>query len=450
MLAAVLDREGYEVAIGDSNALRSPEEQVIEDIKDEVKKYGEYDFYGFGGLITTYTWQKNMIKRIKKEFPDVPILVGGGCFSSIPNEMLKWIPEISVGAFGEGEETIIDLVKHYDKEAKQFMNLQEVKGIYYNEDKATTGSNPIGRKKKVYRTQPRPLIEDLDTLPYPAWEMLPLEEYFRWSPIPLSPEAMRCFRRIDVISERGCPNNCSFCYHWLSDKEHPVRFNSPKYVVEMLKKLRIKYAIDFISFLDENMLCNESRVREFCELMENDGLNEVIKWGCLGDVRHANLDFLKILRRAGCTYISYGGESANQRMLDAMKKGTTVKQNQKAIQYTAQANINPVMTFIFGYPGETIESIIDTTKFWSDNGITCDAFLIQPYPGTELYNQVKSKILEQYNGNLEEWVSKLADATEFNINLSDFTTPELLGLKELARQRNIKELERFAQLQGKK
>jgi anaerobic magnesium-protoporphyrin IX monomethyl ester cyclase len=444
MLAAVLDRSGYEVTVMDNNAFRLDIPLIAETLKDEAKKWGNYDLFGFGGLITTFEWQQKAIKALRASFPNIPIVMGGGCFSSMPEQMFYWIPEISVGVYGEGEETIIDLVKHYDTKERRFFALREVKGIYYTNDQFTEQAN---KPKKVWKTQDRPLIEDLDTLPYPAWNMIPVEEYFKWSPIPLSPDALSCKRRIDVISERGCPNNCTFCFH-NGMGQHRVRFNSVKYVVEMIRKLRIRYAVDFISFLDENMLCNRERTMDLCNALEDAGLTDVIKWGCLGTVRDVDNILLAKMRRAGCTYISYGAESMNQQILNSMRKGITPEMIDKALHETAEAQINPIMTFILGYPGETVDSILDSVRFWAKYNIQCDPFLIQPYPSTDLFKEYEGKIAYDYEGDLQAWVKKLGDATEFTVNLSNFSTPELLGLKELAKEHNIRELEKFKKAYG--
>lgn len=428
LIAAVLDRAGHEVVLLDVNAFRLSMDEILEEVKGN-----DYDLIGLSGLVTTYKFQKKLIPLLRNIFPEACIISGGGCATSIPKEMLTWVPELDLCTIGEGEKTIIDIVEHIKDR-----DFSDVLGVVYR-----------GRDGKIIENLPRPLMtqEELDQLPYPALDMLPMEDvYFKNSALALSREALESKRRLDIISERGCPWGCTFCFHNVGGRK--VRYQSPKYVVEMIKHFRLRYAIDFVTLIDENMLANKKRAMEFCDLYEEAGLADVLKWGSTGHPNTIDPDILSRLKECGCTYLEIGGESADNRILKEIKKNTTVDRLQSALESTLKAGINPVMNFMVGYEGEDLQSIYNTTRFWIKNGFRIYPFIITPYPGSELYYKNMDKILEQYGGNLENYILALGDATDLTVNISRFSDPELLGLRELMVKQDIMRIKRFAKLKN--
>ncbi|KQC04398.1 MAG: hypothetical protein APR53_03370 [Methanoculleus sp. SDB] len=430
IIAAVLDLEGHDVVLLDANAHRLGIDEILADIADE-----SFDIISLSGLVTTYGFQKKILPGLRGLFPDALLITGGGCASSIPEEMLTWIPELDLCCIGEGEKTIVEIVDNSDDR-----NFSDVIGINYRNNEGVIIKNP-----------PRPYMseEELNTLPYPALDMLPMEEvYFPNSSIALSAEAFGAKRRIDVISQRGCPYDCTFCYHIVGGKR--VRFQSARYVVGMIKHFRFRYAIDFVTLIDENMLANKKRALEFCDLYEEEGLADLVKWGTTSHANSIDPQLLKRLKECGCTYLEIGGESADNRILKEIKKNTTVDRLQYALQETIRAGINPVMNFMVGYEGEDCQSIYETVTFWIKNGFKIYPFIITPYPGSALYHSNMDKILEQYDGKLEDYILSLGDATELTVNISRFSDPELLGLRELMAKGDLKRIMRFSEQRGEK
>ncbi|MCK5159127.1 MAG: B12-binding domain-containing radical SAM protein [Candidatus Heimdallarchaeota archaeon] len=424
LIAAVLDKDGQEVVLLDANAYRLSVDEIIEEIKDE-----DFDLIGLSGLVTTYRFQKKLASKLRIVSPKSLIISGGGCATSIPHEMLTWIPEIDLCGIGEGEKTILDIIAHIGDR-----DFTDVLGIVYRDQNGKIIENPK-----------RPLMTpvELDQLPYPALDMLPMEDvYFKNSSLAVSREAFESKRRVDIISERGCPWGCTFCFHNVGGRK--VRYQSPKYVVEMIKHFRFKYAIDFVTLIDENMLANKKRAMEFCDLYEEAGLADIVKWGSTGHPNTIDPDILPRLKECGCTYLEIGGESADNRILKEIKKNTTVDKLQRALDLTLKVGINPVMNFMVGYEGEDLQSIYRTTKFWIKNGFQIFPFIITPYPGSELYYKNMDKILEQYDGKLENFILALGDATELTVNISTFSDPELLGLRDLMAKQDLVRIKRFA------
>lgn len=449
MLAAVSEEHGHQVGVIDLNAERIGTEGLSELLKQYHKE--RWDVLAIGGLITQYKYIKEILLVIKKREPQATVVAGGGFLTSMPKWMMKNLP-IDVGVIGEGEKTWIELLDHV--ESKRFKN---VKGIIYRKS-----------GNKIIRTKPRPLMteKELDELPYPAWDLLPLNAYFANSKIPLSVQAMTCNRRLDVISERGCPFKCTFCSHnGMSQRDvnriyncnikgPAIRFQSARYVVDMIKHMRLKYCIDFVSILDENFTTNRKRALEFCDLMEEEDLtnltNPPLYWGILGHVITVNYALLLRMRDCGCSYISYGGESADQRVLDSINKRQTPEQMQAAVDATIRAEMNPLMTFMI-CPEDDITSILRTVNFWIQNQVKIEPFFCTPYPATELYEKNKDIILKQYNGDMNKFLCALDDATKLVANLNPhFTNVDLLGLRQLMIDHDIEGIKRFAREKGMK
>ena len=472
ILSALAYEAGFEVGILDANAFRLNRELIRRYLKSESSEK-PIDIIGISGLITTYGFQKEIIPWIRKDLPDTLIVAGGGCASSIPREMLEWIPELDMVCIGEGEKTFIEILNHLEDR-----DFSRVEGIYYKEDlqdwlvphhkhqkkreRSTRQMMKVRARGEVeiIENPLRPLMteKELNDLPYPAWNLLPMEEvYFPNSPLELSDEALQCKRRIDVISERGCLYQCTFCHHnymggdLLPDGtrlQPSVRWQSARYVVDMIKYARIKMAIDFVSFLDENFLANKKRALEICRLLEEEDLVGAVKWGCLGGPQNIDAELLGRLKETGCTYISYGFESANKDILKEIRKPHKVNHMQKALEMTFKAGINPIAAFMVGYAGETFESIYDTVKFWIRNGIQCAPFFITPYPATELFEKNKEKILSQYDGDYQKFVEALGDPYKYIVNLTSFSVPEILGLRDLMVIHDLKSIREYAKSQG--
>jgi anaerobic magnesium-protoporphyrin IX monomethyl ester cyclase len=227
-------------------------------------------------------------------------------------------------------------------------------------------------------------------------------------------------RSMNIISSRGCPFSCNYCYHLFGRSKYRLR--SPRNIAEEIEYLVDQYGVDFIGFVDDNMMASEKRILEFCDAMEKKKFH--VAWGCHGRVTSANPAVLDRMADVGCVWIGYGIESGSQKILNAMNKRARVEQAKEAIQNTRKVGIYPNTTFIFGCPGETHETIQETIAFKKELGIQCGSFFATPYPETPLYNQIKSRIHDE-----EEFIRSLGNATEFSINLTNFDDETLFELK---------------------
>jgi len=405
-IASTLRINGFEVEILDLNGLRPSREEILDSLQGK-----SWHLAGISGLITTFGFQKWLIPELKNINPDAPVLSGGG-LATCSSDLLFQRTPLDIAAIGEGEETMLCLCRAVE----QGEDLKRIPGIRFREGERIV-TNP-GRKN----------IPDLDTVPFPAWDLLPMEIYLRnpiWGDVAGNSsgfrKGVRVTRSMNIISSRGCPFSCNYCYHLFGRSSY--RFRSAHNVVEEVEALVSSYGVDFVGFVDDNMMASERRLLEFCDLLEKK--NFPITWGCHGRVTSAKPDILRRMAEVGCVWIGYGIESGSQEILDAMNKKAVVAQAKEAIHNTRKAGIYPNTTFIFGYPGESVRTIQETIDFKKEMAIECGSFFATPYPGTPLYQKAKERI-----GDDEKFIRSLGNATEFSINLTEFADDEFFALKK--------------------
>jgi anaerobic magnesium-protoporphyrin IX monomethyl ester cyclase len=435
----------------------------------------DYDIIGIGGLTTQTRYIADMAKMVREEFPDAVIIGGGGFMSAQPREMMRWIPEFDVGFVGEAYNTFREFLAVFNGN----QNWSKIKGTVYRE----------GTKIKLGRMRELIPEEKMDEeIPYPAYEYSMVEAYLQYSAMTYSPivsglvalNVREQLRRLDVMSSLGCPLNCSFCFHLGATPScqskiynktvtgKAVRKHSPKYVVNLIGMLRQQYGVNFVSFIDENFTVNKQWFYDFCSELENADLSNLIHWGVVGHANTVDAEMLSKGHDVGMSYISYGGETASPTLLKTIGKLQTPDQMANAIAITHAAKITPIMSFILGFPEETIEDVIATTQFFIDNQINCGPFLLQPYPGTVLFEKYKDKIIAEQlteeekeildkhamleatandfrirDDALKRWIFSLDDAVKISCNISQFSDMELLGLKQAMEFWDIKRLKAF-------
>jgi len=413
-VAGTLIQQGFDVKIFDVNALRPTKDQIIESLKNM-----HWDIVGLSGLITTIEFQKWLVTELKRMHPEAPVVSGGGLATSCP-ELLFEETQVDIAVIGEGERTMLDLCRAIEARA----DLNEISGLHFRQN------------NRIIQNEPCRNIQNLDEIPFPAWDLLPMDIYLKnpiWGDVASNSSGFRkdikVARSMNIISSRGCPFSCNYCYHLFGRSKY--RFRSAQNVIDEIEILVDRYSVDFIGFVDDNMMASEKRLLEFCDLMEQKRFT--LTWGCHGRVTSAKPDVLNRMAEVGCVWIGYGIESGSQKILDAMNKRATVEQAKQAIIHTRNAGIYPNTTFIFGYPGETIESIQETVDFKKEMGIECGSFFATPYPGAPLYKQIRPGIKDE-----RAFIRSLGNATEFSINLTDFDDETLFNLKKaMDENRNV-------------
>ncbi len=374
MLGSVLRKSGHRVRIIDSTAQILDNKETLE----EIKKF-QPDIVGFTGVTPSILKAVKMASMVKDLYPSIPILIGGPHFTAIPEKTLMDYPAFNYGVVGEGEITIVELVNALASNRKP----SNVPGVAFREN---------GR---VRFNPPRPPIMNLDSLPFPAWELL--DDF----PSKYHPALFK-YKRLPsthIISSRGCPHKCIFCDTSVFSRR--VRFHSPEYVLEMVDFLVKYFKIKEVIFEDDQFLVKQERVAEICEGFLNSKFD--IAWSCSGRVDSvSDLALLKLMKRSGCWQINYGIESASQKILDFAKKAITIEQVEKAVSLTRKAGILAKGYFIFGLPFETEKTMKTSIRFAKKIPLSdVSVFMLTPFPGSRMYD-----IAEQY-GTIENDFDKM-------------------------------------------
>jgi radical SAM superfamily enzyme YgiQ (UPF0313 family) len=365
-IGAVLRRIGCEVTLLDSSVMAESEiEGLIQS--------SHYDLFGTGGLFTVFDQIERLLQVNRKYHPKTPALLGGSILTALPDLMMGRM-EADIGIIGEGEATIVEIVEMLEKKA----GLSGVQGICFKED---------GR---IINNGKRPVISDIDGLPLPAWDLFPAEHYIE----NLSADIRfhnPSHRRMDLLAGRSCPFTCNFCYNTLG---HPARMRSPESILLEIMVLKELYGITFIQFMDETFLTNRERIKKLCNLLIGERVN--ISWKC--QTRSDTIDYetVEMMREAGCIDIFLGIESGSNKILRNMNKKTTVARNKRAILSIRRAGIEPETAFMFGYPGETEETIQESIQFIEEMDLFVESMnCATPLPSSRLYRDaVRSGLIK--------------------------------------------------------
>tara|TARA_B100001964_G_C14253874_1_gene611298 strand:- start:957 stop:2429 length:1473 start_codon:yes stop_codon:yes gene_type:complete len=460
-LSAIIRNEGHQLQVFDANAWRPTDEEI-----KSVLRADNWDVIATGGLVTTYGFIKKLVRYARQESPASLIVVGGGLITPIPYDIMHFLPDVDVGIVGEGYVTFPEVLLRVDDGRDKW---DDIHGIIWRDSAGRGHLNPE-----------RPLINNLDSLPFPAWDLFPVDIYFRGSSLLLSEEGMLSKRRLEIVCSYGCRFSCKFCFHlglsgelttkkrgdgeldvFLTHKRK-TRAHSPEYIIALVKKAKDEFDIDFVTFLDENFagLANDKEwYDKFSSLWKQAGFQpECVKqnkdhdssfckgihWGTTAHAAQVNMELLKRMRDIGCSHLDYGLESFSDEILKSLGKGSSSRKNEAAVVMTLKAGIRPIPNQIIGFPDESFESIKTSVKAWERLGIRNYPFMATPYPGSEWYFTFKEEILEQYSGNLEEFLLDLADATNITAVISkNFNAVELLGLRELMVSRDIKRIKDY-------
>lgn len=412
-IASILRNNGHEVEVMDINAHRWDRQAVEKKIAD-----ASFDIIGIGGIITVYHYVKWLIEIAKKYHPEKKVIVGGSVGTSIPHIIFEKT-QADIVCISEGEITIVDLCEALGDRNKE---LREVDGIWFR-----------ALDRSIVRNHPRSPIKDLDILPWPAWDLFPMDIYVtnpvgapnrnKWidgdtdNDTPLS---------MNLNGTRGCPYKCIYCYHDFMGQGY--RHRSADSIVKEMNFLYDKYSIKYFHFTDDEFVLKKNFIYDFCKQVRSEFKNDVT-WGCAGRVNLMTEDLIATMADAGCVSIGYGIESGSQKMLDTMKKGVTVEQAKEAIRLTSKYLGWADCSFMIGTPGESKDTIQETIDFCKELELNPEViFFSTPYPGTELYHMAleQNKIQDE-----EEYILNLGEQGEgIKVNLTQLSDQELWDAQE--------------------
>lgn len=376
-VAAVLEEAGHTVIV----KLRS--------ISQDWNSIGEYvagenpDLVGIACVQSVNIYNAmETARKIRREC-DAPIVMGGIHPTMKYREVLSECPAVDIIALHEAEYTAVDIAEALEHGS----SLSGVKGIAYRDN------------GKIKITERRPFLTDLDSIPFPARHLIPLEQF--------EPDS-----RGNMITSRGCPYACAFCC--VSGMHGTVfRARSPKNVIEEMRELVDVYDVHYTKFVDDTFSYKVARVVDLCNLLTEESMD--ITWGCNTRADRVDEKLLAKMKAAGCVDIYFGIESASQRTLDSVGKNQAITQVEKAINLSKKMGIKVTGSIVIGLPFETKEDVLETLKFVES--LDLDRLGIQtlvPHPGSLIYDNLEgygvALLTEDYT--LHNQVTPVVETTE--------------------------------------
>jgi radical SAM superfamily enzyme YgiQ (UPF0313 family) len=305
-----------------------------------------------------------VVSKVKQALPAIHTIAGGPHATIFPDEMIKH--GIDVVARGEGEQSIADLVRHYQGQ----MDISAIDGISYQ------------KNGRVIHNPDRKLIKNLNELPFPAWEFFPIRKY----------ESIfkRARLSLPILTSRGCPGKCTFCYKGIFGSRFRIR--SPQSILEEVYYLKENFKIEEFSIIDDCFTIQPKRAAEFCDLLVKYKVN--VPWSLPAGIRVDTVSeaLLKKLKDAGCYRVGFGIETGNADIMKSIKKGITLEQAHKAVYLAKKVGLESTANFMIGNLDETVDTVNDSIRF----AIALDPDYAQftraiPFPGSEMYAILKNQ-----------------------------------------------------------
>jgi radical SAM superfamily enzyme YgiQ (UPF0313 family) len=360
--AAVLEQDKHEVKLYDFPAMEWDKDKII-----DLAHLEKPDFVVLDSTTPSIYSDIECALMIKEAAGNAKVIMVGPHVSSLPEQVLtESNGAVDVACIGEYEYSVRDTVRNYP-------NLDSVTGICYMKNGVPT------------RTAARPLIDNLDELPFPAWHHLDLMKYF---------DGGKLYPYIDIISGRGCPNKCIFCLWPQVMHGYKYRLRSAKNVVDEIEhdiKLcpQVLHGGEFF-FEDDTFTVNKPRAIEICEEILKRNIK--LTFSVNARVDTADLEMFKTMKRAGCRELLVGFESGAQELLDKMHKNITIEKGRQFMKYAKQAGLDVHGCFVIGLPGETETTAMQTIKYALSLGLVTAQFSgAVPFPGTKYFQMCETE-----------------------------------------------------------
>ncbi len=355
-VASSLRAAGHQVKIIDAEVYHLPISRIIK----EIAGFNP-DVVGAGATSPDFHIASRILKKVKEISKEITTIVGGPHPTALPAQVLSEESHIDYVIRYEGEITTPKLIDTLENGG----DIQKVNGVSYRNKEGDIKHNPD-----------RDLL-DVNRVPWPARDLIDQKKY-SFHVHGKGSTTMTTFQ-----TSRGCPNRCTFCYRMF---KNTVRFRHTQLIVDELESCVNEYGTRFIYFIDDTFTYSIRRVIEICDEILNRRLD--FYWLCLTRADALDTEMLSKMRKAGCTQVSIGVESGNQRILNGVGKGTTLEQYRRGYRLLKKFGFETRGSFILGLPYETKETIRDTIKLAKELDLDRAFFnILTPYPGTEVYEQ---------------------------------------------------------------
>jgi anaerobic magnesium-protoporphyrin IX monomethyl ester cyclase len=384
-IAAVLDKAGYKVEILDAfmngSSFRKLGDTIVvgmpyEEIKEEIQRR-KPDIVGIANPFTCQVDHAIKVANIVKEVdPTILTVAGGPHVPAVPVQFMEEAENIDIAVIGEGEYAMLDIVKVYEGTKK----ISEVRGTLYRKNRA------------IMQNAPRPFIENLDELPFPAYHLVDMEQYLSDNKI-----EYRSFkdRSISMVTSRGCPFNCCFCsVHLHMGKK--FRAHSVDYVIKHIEYVVNKYKVKNIFFEDDNLTFDLKRFEAICDQIIEKQIK--FNWETPNGIRadYLTRELLKKMKKSGCQSVFFGIESGDQYVLDnIIDKRLNLKTVVEVAKMCKEIGINTAAFYIIGFPGERKEHMLRTVelalRLKREYDVGMLLHVATPSLGTRLYKECLKK-----------------------------------------------------------
>lgn len=347
-IGSALESAGVEVKLQDYVVF-----PYSKDALDSVLKEFKPHFVGLTAVTMSFHEAIRIVKDVKEIDPGVMTVMGGPHVTFCAEETLAEHPGLDLIVMGEGERTIVEVVRAVEEE----LPLSEVNGIAFRSD------------GQVVRTAPRSELLDVNSISFPARHLLPLGRY----------KALNM--AVSMTTSRGCPFKCIFCVgrRMVGAK---VRYRRPNLVVDELAYLST-LGFPQINIADDLFTANKKHCLDICSEIVRRGLK--VKWSSFARVDTVSREVLAAMKEAGCNSVSFGVETSNADILKTIQKGITTDQVVEAVKMCNEVGMLPCASFILGLPGETPETLQETVAFGKrleEMGVMYGFHLLAPFPGT--------------------------------------------------------------------
>jgi anaerobic magnesium-protoporphyrin IX monomethyl ester cyclase len=432
-IAAVLEKAGYQPEIldafmtddifkknGETISVGMPFAQIKQQIQERKP-----DIVGIAGPFTCQIEHALKVSGLAKEVDSTILtVVGGPHVTVVPKGFLEDAKNVDIAVTGEGEYAMRDIAQYF--EGKKQLN--EIPGIAYR------------KNGEVTLNSPRPFITNLDELPYPAYDLVNIEQYLKPKKI-----GYRSFRNraISMVTSRGCPFNCCFCSVHLH-MGRGFRANSANYVLNHIRYVVDKFDVNNIFFEDDNLTFDLDRFEAICDGLIEEKIK--IGWETPNGVRAdcLNLNLLQKMKLSGCQSVFFGVESGDQEIINTVIcKSLDLNRVVEVARMCKKIGLKTGGFYIIGFPGEKKENMQRTVDFAlrlkRDFDVGMHLFFATPSYGTSLYENCKSKGYIQQDLS---W-SSFAEARQPNgmplISTQDFTSEEVkeIAVKALAEYKKL-------------
>lgn len=317
----------------------------------------------------------DLISLLRRKHPSIQIVVGGEHVTAVREFTIESCPEIDYCVLGEGEETLVDLVQSLE----QGTPIDQVAGLLYRDEDGRCRASAA-----------RPRIADIDSIPRPAWDLVPMEQYLDNN---LSFGVDRG-RSMPILATRGCPFRCTFCS---SPDMWTTRWTArdPRDVLDEIESYMRDYGAVNFDFYDLTAIIKRDWIVEFCGLILEKGLR--ITWQLPSGTRSEAIDaeVTRLLYESGCRNMTYAPESGSPALLKRVKKKVDLANMQASIRAALRNGINLKLNIIFGLPGETRSELWESMRFVAKMGWIgvhdTSISIFSPYPGSVLYADLRSE-----------------------------------------------------------